>query len=432
MTRLAVISDAHLLAQAELIQDERQRTTEGEEALENFRRACSQLSRTKPEGILLAGDMFDERTYSYRWVVHREAEKYMIETRKILEELANECGCQLYALKGNHDSDPVLKSLEEILRGKFNFIDNTDVEVAGCKIHFMTTHYQKGSYDIPDLPKGGHDLLLMHESIPEEIPGLPEATIKELCSRFRMILNGHHHYYREQALHITNLCLLPALMPSREIKRNWVLKYEWDGESGERKLQTQPSPFGFVLLEADKTKFERYDPKQVIVSVILRNAKSAQEYLNGLKSSYDELSSRNDRDKLRIWIRTDADPLIVKRLFWPQVGRYDLHTIDILWDARRRVPTVEPSKQLALELQRKAYSRDELADRVLSSFQGESKEIANILFERIFASDRLRLTTHNTLDEFIELIDAISGKMDVSPSFRDRVRQLAKITGEKL
>lgn len=431
MIKLAVISDAHVLAQAELVQDERLRTTEGEETLENFRTACSQVARIKPEGILLAGDMFDERTYSYRWVVHREAEKYMIETRKILEALANECGCQLYALKGNHDSDPVLKSLEETLRGKFNFIDDTDVEIAGWKTYFMTTHYQKGSYDILDLPKGGHDLLLMHESIPEGMLGLPEATVKELCSRFRMVLNGHHHYYRERALRIKNLCLLPALMPSREIKGNWVLQCEWDGESGERKLQTQPSPFGFVLLEGDKIKFERYDPNQIVTSVILRNAKTAQEYVNGLKSSYDELSSRHDRHKLRVWVRTDADPLIVRRLLWPQAGRYDLHTMDILSDTSRRVPPVEQSKQLALELQRKAYSRDELADRVLSSLQGELKEIASVLFERILTLDRLRLTTHNTIDEFIELVDAIGGKMNASPSFRDRARHLAKIKGEK-
>jgi predicted phosphodiesterase len=431
MTKLAVISDAHLLSQAELVQDERQRTAEGEEALENFSRACAQVARTKPEGILLAGDMFDERTHSYHWVVHREAEKYMIETRKILEELANECSCQLYALRGNHDSDPVLKSLTEILHGKFNFIDDTHVEVAGCEVHFMTTHYQKGNYDIPDLPKVGRDLLLMHESIPEGIQGLPEVTIKELCSRFRMVLNGHHHYYRERALQIPNLCLLPALIPSREIKGNWILQFEWDCESGRMKLQTQPSPFGFVLLEGDKTKFERYDPKQVVVSLILRNAKTAQDYINGLKSSYDELSSRHDRDKLSIWIRTDADPLIVRRLLWPQVGRYDLHTIDILSDPHRRALLLEPSKQLASELQRKAYNRDELVDQVLSSLHDELKAIASVLFEKIFTSDRLRLTTHNTLDEFIELVDAIPRDTIVSPSFPDRVRQLAKIKGEK-
>jgi hypothetical protein len=45
MGPIAILSDAHLLMQAEWIEDEDQITVEGNEVLENFERAINELKR---------------------------------------------------------------------------------------------------------------------------------------------------------------------------------------------------------------------------------------------------------------------------------------------------------------------------------------------------------------------------------------------------
>jgi len=82
MSAICVLGDAHLLYQAEWIEDERALKDEAEEALQNFERAINKVSRESPEALILAGDMFDTRTQSGQRVAHREAEKYMITIRE--------------------------------------------------------------------------------------------------------------------------------------------------------------------------------------------------------------------------------------------------------------------------------------------------------------------------------------------------------------
>lgn len=128
MVRIAILSDAHLLMQAEWLEDESQLTADGKEVLENFERAISEVAKDRPEVVILAGDMFDFRTKTRQRVAHREEEKYMIKVRGILEQLSDDVGCKIYALKGNHDSEPVLKSTEKALKGKFAYRGNDTVD----------------------------------------------------------------------------------------------------------------------------------------------------------------------------------------------------------------------------------------------------------------------------------------------------------------
>ena len=61
MSRIAILSDAHLLIQAERFRDENYRSPHGEISLENFSKVVSQVIAEEPEAVILAGDMFDER-----------------------------------------------------------------------------------------------------------------------------------------------------------------------------------------------------------------------------------------------------------------------------------------------------------------------------------------------------------------------------------
>jgi len=76
MVKIAIFSDAHLLMQAEWLEDENQLTVEGNEVLDNFERAIGDIKKERPDAILIAGDIFDYRTISRRRVAHREGEKY--------------------------------------------------------------------------------------------------------------------------------------------------------------------------------------------------------------------------------------------------------------------------------------------------------------------------------------------------------------------
>ena len=61
MSRIAILSDAHLLIQAERFRDENYRSPRGEISLKNFSNVISQVTAENPEAVILAGDMFDER-----------------------------------------------------------------------------------------------------------------------------------------------------------------------------------------------------------------------------------------------------------------------------------------------------------------------------------------------------------------------------------
>ena len=100
MAKISILSDAHLLIQAERLRDESTRSQSGEISLENFNRVVSQILVEKPEAVILAGDMFDERERGGAWVADVEAAKYWPEIRNGLKQLL-ECS------KGAKDADSV-------------------------------------------------------------------------------------------------------------------------------------------------------------------------------------------------------------------------------------------------------------------------------------------------------------------------------------
>ena len=66
MVLIAILGNAHLLMQAERVEDERQLTEEGNEVLENFERAISKIKKDTPEALVLAGNIFNYRTKSIK------------------------------------------------------------------------------------------------------------------------------------------------------------------------------------------------------------------------------------------------------------------------------------------------------------------------------------------------------------------------------
>jgi len=422
MTLIAILSDAHLLMQAEWLEDESQMVAEGKEVLDNFEQAVNELKKEKPDAVLFAGDIFDYRTKTRRRVAHREGEKYMIRVRTVLEQLADNLGCEIYALKGNHDSEAVLRSTEKALKGKFVYSGNRPVKIMDLNVFFMDSHYVPGSYDIPleSVPKGGN-LLIMHESAPLwGVPAPSHENFRALCNRFKLVFNGHMHSFQPKALGIPNLYMIPAFIPSREIKNNWMLKYKYPNDL---EPEVRETPFGFILLKDGEVKFQTYKPSQIIVRIEVRG-ESPEDFINGIKGIYEVLLQREDRDRLRVWVETDADPITIDRIFWPTIREYsDILTMDVL--RIKPEPKVGEARP-AIEFEAKAFTREELVERVLESLKRGQKEKARRVFDEIFTTEYLTSKRPDERSGFEKLLKIISEDYKVSDAFLTRAWELAK------
>lgn len=422
MVRIAILSDAHLLMQADWVEDEDLLTGEGLEVLENFERALTLVEKDRSDAVLLAGDMLDYRTKRGYRVAHREGEKYMARVRAAFDDLAESVGCKIYALKGNHDSEAVLRSTEKALKGKFVYVKNNAVEIGGLNAFFMDSRYQQGFYEISlenIVPRG--DLLIMHESIPIwGISGLSKEMLKGLCGRFKLVVNGHMHTFLEGALSIPNLCLTPALIPSREIKKNWMLMYEYP-DSLEPK--TRETPFGYLLLDEKDLKFRPYEPLQTVVRVGVKGEK-VDDLLEGVRTVYDILSEREDKHKLRVWVEVQADPITIQRVLRPEIMRYkDIWTVDI--ERLPIKPEIREIKAPKVEFGDKAFSRRELIESVLNSLEGAQKELARKIFNEIFTKEDL-LGRPKEPYLFKRFLEIASEGYDVSEIFTVKAWELAK------
>lgn len=423
MPLICIIGDAHLLYQADWIEDEDILRDEAKEVLNDFERAMRQVILERPDIVVFVGDMFDARTQSRQRVAHREAEKYMPLIRNILKELALKTGCKIFVLRGNHDSRPVLKSLESMMDGILTYVDNQTISVDGFSLSFIDTHYVIGNYEIPveKIPKG--DVLFMHESISMgNILGLSKENLESICRMFKFVFNGHMHFYKEKMLGIQNLYIVPAFIPSRRIKNNWVLKYRF--KDGKVELETQESPFGYILFDGSSVEFKRYDSLQKIVLVKLLG-ENIDDFVLGIKRVYDLLMEREDKDRLRIWIKTNADKITVDRVIWQEVLRYsEIKTIDI--ESVRpevselHIPSIEE------EFKDVAFTRDELIDKLLRVLGKKEITIVRKLFNEIFTPQLLQSRNPDERAVFKKLLELLAKDRKVSHAFVQRAWNLSK------
>jgi len=421
MPVVCFLGDAHLLRQAEWTEDENALREEATEVLDNFQKAIDQISKEAPEVVVLAGDMFDTQTQSRQRVIHREADKYMVTIRHTLSGLAD-CGCKIFVLRGNHDSVPVLKSLQDALKDKVTYPGTSRFEIDNMAIAFMDTHYLVGQYDIPfDQVPSDADVLVMHESVPfANTQGLSKQTLASICERFKVVLNGHMHFFREKTLGIPNFYLLPAFIPSREIKENWMVKYRF--EDGQVTEQDRRSPFGYVLYDGNKPQFNEYIPTQTIIHVEIVG-KDISDFLQGIDRTYSQLLERKDRSKVRAWIKTNADRITIDRVMWEYVEKYpDIHTIDIVPEKTTTLRV--PSPVIEEAFQDVAFSRDELIDKVAQGLTGEQLDLARRIFDEVFTIEIVSSKNADEKSAFWRLLEIASQKFKVSNGFIQRAWDL--------
>lgn len=393
MSRIAILSDAHLLIQAERFRDENYRSPRGEISLENFTKVISQVVEEKPEAVILAGDMFDEREKGGEWIADAEAAKYWPDIRNELEGLMECTKYGIYALRGNHDSASVLKELQDYLGNGFHFVRDEEKKIGDHRIYFMESRYRPGNYRIPEeeLPQKG-EILVMHETLPWGMPGLEEGVLQELSRSFSLLLNGHMHHYARGSLSIPNLYSLPALIPSRELKNNFTHKYQWPGDLD--KPEVKSSPFGYLILDGHQISFQRYTPIQSIVRVEIK-ADTLSEVIAGINEVYSRLMEREDKNNLWIWVSaqgvTFADTLRKETNKYPEIN-----TMEISIKAKK-----EPKTRAELKGLDKVITLSELEAKVLSSLPWLDRDLAQNLFEEIFTSDNLWKRPDSDLSRFL-------------------------------
>jgi len=392
MSRIAILSDAHLLIQAERFRDENYRSPRGEISLKNFTNVISHVIAEEPEAVILAGDMFDEREKGREWIADSEAAKYWPEIRNELKRLIECTKYGVYALRGNHDSGSVLKELQDYLGDEFHFARDEEKEIGDHQVYFLETRYRQGNYSIPEeeLPREG-EILIMHETLPWGMPGLETEVFQELGRRFSLLFNGHMHHYAHGPLDIPHLYALPALIPSRELKGNFTVEYHWPGDLEPR---VKDSPFGYLILDGDEISFQRYSPIQSIVNVRIEG-NTPSDVITGINEVYARLMEREDKDNLWVWI--SARGVTFEDTLQKEINKYtEINTMDISVKARK-----ETRKPVELKGLDKMISLSDLETKVLLSLPWPERDLAQKLFEEIFTSENLSRRADSNLGRFL-------------------------------
>jgi len=427
MVLASFVADAHLLCQADWIEDELALREEASEVLDEFGSVMEMMEKDEPEAVIMAGDMFDYITHRRHRVAHREGEKYMMRIKSILKNFTVNCGCKIYAIKGNHDSVPVLKSLEESLEGRFIFADNMKVRIGETGFFLMSSHYVTGPYDIDLSTLERADVLVMHESLPiEGMSGLPLEKVEEICKRYRFVFNGHMHFYQGNTLGFPNLFLLPALVPSREIKNNWVLKYRWD-DGRISPPEERESPFGYVLFDGEKVTLKRFNTKITAARLELLGNDN-ESLLRGVKELYERLMERPNVDRLRVWVVTNASPIFVENVLWSEVKKFNqIYTVDIISERRQIIELSTPSvRDVFMD---KAFTIDELLSKLATSLKPQDWLFCQKLFQKVFTKEVLESRNPDKTGVYRLLLDVIASEGEVSTSFHTRAYEASKLRG---
>jgi DNA repair exonuclease SbcCD nuclease subunit len=296
--KLALISDAHLF----------QSFVKAYDPVFDFKRVLQKIKKNNPDAILIAGDMFDYKKTTSTYLRHYEGEGLMLKIRDILNDL----GIPIYAIRGNHEKEEVLKGLAQTVQN-FSYIKNDWIKLGNTSIYCMDTHYEGELYEpsaVSQILKQftstrikGNRILFCHESFDPFPNSLPKEAMSKTRKVFDWIINGHMHFWNPSAYNLKNVVTLPSLLPSRlRLGAYWIEQYVWKKHQKPR-LRKRESPFGYAILDTDKETiaFQSYTPIKKIVEISVNVTDlSLKEALDGFRQILDEIITREDKDSLII------------------------------------------------------------------------------------------------------------------------------------
>lgn len=301
---MAIISDAHLF----------QTFAENYDSVGDLGRVLEEIkTKSDPDLLFLAGDMFDYMKTETIYLRHYEGEGYMVRIRKLFEGFEK----PIYAIRGNHDKEEVLVGLKQTVD---NFHYETGAkdfaEFAAC---FMNSFYETGGYgpsaqegvraflqeEAPGLKKWGKKtILLCHETFAPYDNALPDSLIRVMEKDFDLVLNGHMHSWNPSTYKSNRIVCLPSLLPSKIAKGKYAMeRYAWsEGSKNAGRVQLG-SPFGYVVLDTDTLGVDLHEfiPSKKIIEVVLDVSNLQLENARShLRAMFSELNQRPDKGELII------------------------------------------------------------------------------------------------------------------------------------
>jgi len=296
--KLAIISDAHLF----------QSFMKNYDPIHDLNRVLQKIKEADPEVLLIAGDMFDYKKTTSSYLRHYEGEGMMLKVRDVLSEF----GIPIYAIRGNHEKEEVLKGLNQTVEN-FSYIKNDWVKLGNASIYFMDTHYEGELYEpnavsqilkqLTSTRRKGNRLLICHETFDPFPNSLPKEAIKKVRKVFNWIINGHMHFWNKTAYNLKNVVTLPSLLPSRlRLGTYWIERYVWE-KSEKPGLKKRESPFGYAILDTENEMiaFQSFMPSRKIIEISIDVTDlSLKEVFDRFAEILDEINNREDKGSLII------------------------------------------------------------------------------------------------------------------------------------
>lgn len=261
--------------------------------------------------LFLAGDMFDYKKTETIYLRHYEGENYMMKIREIMKNF----GKPIYAIRGNHDKEEILKGLEQTVEN-FHYIKNDARNVGDFSVCFMDSFYETGGYGSNNV-QGMEELfrqmaarmkkwsntsvLLCHETFAPYQNAIPNNLVEFMKKNFDMVLNGHMHLWNPNTYKSNHIICLPSLLPSKIVKGKYSMEqYDWPAENSTFERKKVDSPFGYVILDTKSKKAELHEftPSKKIVEVSLNvtdlSLEDARKRFRTILSQIDNRDDKND------------------------------------------------------------------------------------------------------------------------------------------
>jgi DNA repair exonuclease SbcCD nuclease subunit len=331
-----VLSDAHLF----------QTYLEWYDSVADFERTVRDCADNGAEAYVLAGDIFDYKTTNTTYLRHYQGEEHLVRLRELLRSLE----APVYALRGNHEKQVVLESLEQTVENFHYEPGRHWITVGDRDLLLLDTYYRTEGYrdEIVDVfaevaaeaeDRPGH-MLIMHETVGGLDTALPDAALDAVSSSFDQVLNGHMHHLERGAGGFENVVNLPSLLPSRLVRGSyWTEQYRW--ADGETTHDVQESPFGYVSVEdGNDATVHRFEPSRTVVEIAMDlSGLSIGEARKRFKEVLAELDARADRDNFLVYPEVRGKIPFSPILLADVADEFDnLFVTDIKSDVAEKVP----------------------------------------------------------------------------------------------
>lgn len=303
MSKIAVISDAHLF----------QTFVENYDSIKDLEKVIEEIkTKVNPDMLFLAGDMFDYKKTETIYLRHYEGESYMIKIREIIEKF----GKPVYAIRGNHDKEEILKGLEQTVEN-FHYVKNDAKNLDDFSVCCMDSFYETGGYGVSTVGEiesyleqmvakmkkwNKISVLLCHETFAPYENAIPNSLVEIMKKNFDLVLNGHMHFWNPTTYNSKRIICLPSLLPSKIVKGKYSAEqYEWSAKNSEFERKDFDSPFGYIVLDTESKKVEihKFIPSKKIVQITLEvTSLSLEETRKRLRIVLTEINKRNNKDDL--------------------------------------------------------------------------------------------------------------------------------------